>query len=156
MPDPFIPPSGFAPYTRPSPLLEPWRPLWIRELPDRVVIGLQVREAHCNSRGTVHGGLFAALADQAMGHTSSGHILVGLGWPLEGLWTTSLTLDYLRPAQVGQWLEFDTHFNQGNRTSWHAEIDIRADGETVARGRASFRVKLGDKLRSGADGYVRT
>lgn len=134
-------PPGFEPYTRASPLLDPWRPLFAQELDDRLLIGLYVREAHCNSRGTVHGGLFAALADQAMGHSSSGHILT-LGLPLEGLWTTSLTIDYLAAAKVGQWLVFDTHFNQGNRTSWHAEIDIRADDRTVARGRATFRVKL--------------
>ena len=142
--DQFTPPPGFEPYTRPSPLLDPWRPLWIQHLADRVVVGVLAREVHCNSRGTVHGGFYAALADQAMGHTSSLHILA-TGQPLEGLWTTSLAIDYLAAAGVGQWLVFDTHFTQGSRASWNAEVDIRADGKTVARGRASFRVKLGQE-----------
>lgn len=141
--DDLAPPPGFSRYTRSSPLFEPWQPIWMKELADRVVLGVRVREAHCNSRGTVHGGFFAALADQAMGHCSSAAILAA-GARLEGLWTTGLTIDYLAFAKVGQWLEFDTFFNQGTRQSWHAEIDIRADGTTVARGRASFRVRLGE------------
>lgn len=137
----FTPPPGFTEYSRPSPLLDAWRPLWIAELDDRVILGVAVREVHCNSRGTVHGGFYAALADQAMGYTCSLNIR-SLGWPLKGLRTTSLTIDYLGPASIGQWLEFDTHFTQGGRALWHAEIDITADGETVARGRATFRVSL--------------
>jgi uncharacterized protein (TIGR00369 family) len=135
------PPPDFTEYDRPSPLLDAWRPLWIAELADRVILGVRVREVHCNSRGTVHGGFYAALADQAMGYTCS-RTIQSLGWPLKGLRTTSLTIDYLGPASVGQWLEFDTHFTRGSRALWHAEIDITADGETVARGRATFRVSL--------------
>eukprot|EP01035_Chromulina_nebulosa_P063460 gene63460-86804_t len=63
------PPDGFELLTRPSPLIDPWRPLYVRNEPDRVALGILVREPHTNSRGTVHGGLFAALADQGMGMT---------------------------------------------------------------------------------------
>lgn len=137
----FAPPPGYQPYTRLSPLLAPWAPFWIRELPDRVLIGVEAREAHCNSRGFVHGGFYAAIADQAMGHTTGGHI-VGLGLPLQSLLTSSISIDYISSARVGQWLVFDTHFASGGKTLWFAEIDISADSETVARGRASFRVLL--------------
>ena len=134
-------PEGFTPFTRESPLLAPWKPLFAKEEDDRVVIGLTIAEPHCNSRGTAHGGLLAALADQAMGMSSS----VGLrrsGLPVVNLWTTSMTVDYLGTAKLGQWLEFDTVFTKGGRTSCHAEADIRADGKTVARARAAFRVAL--------------
>jgi len=60
-------PDGYSPYLRKSPLIEPWEPLYSKQLPDRVVIGLEVRRVHCNSRGLVHGGLISALADNAMG-----------------------------------------------------------------------------------------
>ncbi len=134
-------PEGFVPFTRESPLLDPWRPLFCREADDRVVIGLTIRESHCNSRGTAHGGLLAALADQAMG-MSSGVKLRAAGLKVVNLWTTSMTVDYLGVPKIGQWLEFDTVFSQGGRTICHAEADIRADGETVARARGSFRVRL--------------
>ena len=72
------PPEGFQPHFRKSPLTDPWEPLYSKVLPDRVVIGLYVREPHTNSRGMLHGGLIAALADNAMG-LSCGQVLDGGG-----------------------------------------------------------------------------
>jgi uncharacterized protein (TIGR00369 family) len=135
------PAPGFEPFTRESPLLSPWRPLFARLQADRVIIGLHVREPHTNSRGTVHGGLFAALADQAMG-MSCGVKLRAEGASVQSLWTTSMTIDYLGVARPGQWLAFDTIFSQTGRTLCHAEADITADGVTVARARGAFRVAL--------------
>lgn len=134
-------PEGFSPFTRESPLLAPWKPLFARQGEDRVVIGLTIAEPHCNSRQTAHGGLLAALADQAMGMSAS-LALRDAGLPVANLWTTSMTVDYLGAARLGQWLEFDTVFTKGGRTSCHAEADIRADGKTVARARGAFRVAL--------------
>jgi uncharacterized protein (TIGR00369 family) len=132
------PPEGFEPFTRPSPLLDPWRPIYARRDSDRIVLGAHLREAHCNSRGSAHGGFLAALADQAMG-MSCGVKLTLERIAITNLWTTSLTIDYLGPTSIGQWLAFDTIFARVGKTLCHAEIDITADGETVARGRAAFR-----------------
>ena len=135
------PPEGFALLTRPSPLIDPWRPLYMREESDRVVLGILVREPHTNSRGTVHGGLFAALADQGMGMSCVARLRAE-AVPVATLWTSSMTVDYLGAARPGQWLAFDTTFIRTGRTLCHAEMDITADGETVARARAAFRVAL--------------
>jgi uncharacterized protein (TIGR00369 family) len=134
-------PDGFELFTRPSPLMDPWRPLYARTKSDRVVLGLHLREAHTNSRATAHGGLIAALADQAMG-MSCGVKLKAEQVKVVNLWTTSLATDYLGAAKVGQWLTFDTTFVRAGKTICYAECDVSADGETVARGRASFRVAL--------------
>ena len=64
------------------------------------------------------------------------------GVAVSNLWTTSLSIDYLSAAQVGQWLAFDTTFARAGKTLCHAECDVTADGETIARGRAAFRVAL--------------
>jgi uncharacterized protein (TIGR00369 family) len=135
------PPPGFELFTRPSPLMDPWRPLYAQARADRMVLGLHLREPHCNSRGTAHGGLIAALADQAMG-MSCGVKLRAEQVAVANLWTTSLTVDYLGAAKVGQWLTFDTTFARVGKTLCHAEMDVAADGETIARGRAAFRVSL--------------
>jgi hypothetical protein len=37
-----IPPDGFEPHARKSPLTNPWEPLYARRLPDRTVLGLVV------------------------------------------------------------------------------------------------------------------
>jgi uncharacterized protein (TIGR00369 family) len=134
-------PDGFDLFTRPSPLMDPWRPLYARTEADRVVLGVHLREPHTNSRATAHGGLIAALADQAMG-MSCGAKLKAEGVSVTNLWTTSLTIDYLGAAKIGQWLTFDTSFARTGKTICYAECDVTADGETIARGRASFRVAL--------------
>ena len=135
------PPEGFELLSRPSPLIDPWRPLFVREELDRVILGILVREPHTNSRGTVHGGLFAALADQGMGMSCAAQ-LKDEGVPVANLWTSSMTVDYLGVAKPGQWLAFDTVFIRAGKTLCHAEMDITADGETVARARGAFRVTL--------------
>ncbi len=135
------PPAGFEPFTRESPLLAPWKPLFVREEPTRMIMGLHIREPHLNSRGTVHGGLFAALADQAMGMSCAARLRTE-GVPVSNLWTSSMAIDYLDVARPGQWLAFETHFSRTGRTLCHAEMDITADGQTVARAKGAFRVSL--------------
>jgi uncharacterized protein (TIGR00369 family) len=134
-------PEGFELFTRPSPLMDPWRPLYARAEADRIILGVHLREPHTNSRATAHGGLIAALADQAMG-MSCGVKLKAEQVKVVNLWTTSLAIDYLGTAKAGQWLTFDTTFTRTGKTICYAECDVAADGETVARGRASFRVAL--------------
>lgn len=135
------PPEGFALFTRPSPLLDPWRPLYARAMSDRMLLGLYLREPHTNSRATAHGGLVAALADQAMG-MSCGVKLKAEGVNVTNLWTTSLAIEYLSAAKIGQWIAFDTTFARVGKTLCYAECDVSADGETIARAHANFRVTL--------------
>src|SRR5580692_12932409 len=69
-------PEGFDPHFRKSPLTDPWEPLYSRKTTDAVIIGLRLAKPHTNSRGLIHGGLIATLADNAMG-LSCGVILGG-------------------------------------------------------------------------------
>ena len=55
-------PAGWQLHTRKSPLTEPWEPIYARQQPRALELALRVRAAHCNGRGTAHGGLIAALA----------------------------------------------------------------------------------------------
>lgn len=134
------PPTGFLPFDRPSPLIDPWRPIFCLPKRDRLVLGLFIETRHTNSRGTAHGGLVAALADWAMG-LSCGAKMTAEGAPFETFWTASLTVDYLGKAVEGQWLTFDTVFVKTGRALCHTECDIAADWETVARARGAFRVQ---------------
>ena len=128
-------PTGFEPHYRTSPLTDPWEPLYSRKTDGAVVLGLEVTEAHTNSRGFVHGGLISALADNAMG-LSCGHRL-GDGARLV---TVNLTLDFLASAQIGQWLEFDTIFVKPGGSLCFAQAFVTADGEPCARANAVFKV----------------
>jgi len=132
-------PEGFEPHNRKSPLTDPWEPLYARTLSDRTVLALVVGPPHTNSRGFLHGGLTAALADNAMG-LSCGVVARADGIAATGLVTVSLTVDYVGRAELGQWLAFDTTFVRVGRTLSFAEAEITADGVCIARARATFRV----------------
>src|ERR1700682_6047984 len=60
-------PEGFERHFRQSPLTDPWEPLYSKRTDKAVIIGLRLPRPHTNSRGLIHGGLIAALADNAMG-----------------------------------------------------------------------------------------
>lgn len=129
------PPDGFAPHFRRSPLTDPWEPLYSRRTPEAVVIGLRAAEAHTNSRGFVHGGLISALADNAMGLSC----VQALGGQ-DSMVTVSLTVDFVGPAAVGQWIAFDTTYVKTGGTLCFAQAFVTADGEPCARANAVFRV----------------
>ena len=64
-------PEGFEPHFRKSPFTDPWEPLYSRRGEKSVAIGLRLAKPHTNSRGLIHGGLIASLADNAMGYSCS-------------------------------------------------------------------------------------
>ena len=84
----------------------------------------------------VHGGLIAALADNAMG-LSCGVKLDGGG---SRLVTVSLAVDYIGTANVGQWLAIETDVIKTGRTLCFAQCLVKADGEAVARANGTFKV----------------
>ncbi len=128
-------PAGFERHTRSSPISEPWEPLYARVAGDALVIGLRAGPPHTNNRGFVHGGLISALADNAMGLTCARQIGDGAS-----MVTVSLSVDFLRSAQVGQWLAFETAFVKAGGTLCFAQAFVTADGEPCARANAVFRV----------------
>ena len=136
------PPAGFARHTRQSPLTDPWEPLFARPLDDRQILGLTVAAPHTNSRGFLHGGLIAALADNAMG-LSCGTVLRGRGETPGGLVTVSLAVDYMGRAEIGDWLAFDTDFVRPGRSLCFAGATITAAGRPIARAHATFSVMAG-------------
>ena len=133
-------PDGFREQTRTSPLTTPWAPLYRRSLPRAVHLGVLLQEKHCNSRGLVHGGFIAALADNSMGYTC-GKAMEADGRPVTGLVTISLGVDYLGAAKLGQWMTWEPQLLKATRTIAFVEALVRADGEAVARANASFKIK---------------
>lgn len=128
-------PEGFTRHARTSPLTEPWEPIYSKTTSQAVIIGLRLATPHTNSRGIVHGGLIATLADNAMG------LSCGLHLKAPGrLLTISLSVDYLGSANIGQWLEVDTNFVKAGGSICFAQSLITADGVPCARANATFKV----------------
>ena len=132
-------PDGYAPHFRKSGFTDPWEPLYSRVTDSEVSIGLQLGSPHCNSRGLVHGGLIASLADNAMG-LSCGQVLKAEGRNISGLVTVSLTTDFVASAMLGAWLATHTDFVKTGGSLAFANCTVQADGEIVARANASFKI----------------
>ena len=127
-------PEGFEPRLRKSPLTEPWEPLYAKRTDKAVIIGLRLAKPHTNGRGLIHGGLIAALADNAMGY-SCGYQMGGVS----SLVTISLAVDFIGSAQVGQWLTIESEVIKTGRTICFAQSLIKADDVVIARANATFR-----------------
>jgi uncharacterized protein (TIGR00369 family) len=128
-------PEGFEPQTRRSPLTDPWEPIYSKQTPDALILGLRLATPHTNARGFVHGGLIAALTDKAMGH-SCAHKMHG-AWSLV---TVSMSIDFISSARIGQWLTVETNVIKTGSTLCFAQCFVKADDIAIARANATFRV----------------
>jgi uncharacterized protein (TIGR00369 family) len=90
---------------------------------------------HTNGRGLIHGGLIAALADNAMGYSCA----LVMGWTMS-LVTISLAVDFVGSANVGQWLAVESDVVKTGKTICFAQSLIKADDVVIARANATFRV----------------
>ena len=133
-------PDGFERHFRRSGLTDPWEPLYSRQLPDRLQIGLTLAEPHCNSRGLVHGGVIAALSDNAMGLSCMVALRNAGREDGKGLVTVSLGTDYLGSAKLGDWLEIDPEPVKVGGSICFARAIIRGDGKPVAMANATFKI----------------
>lgn len=128
-------PAGFEPHFRKSPFTDPWEPLYSRRTDKSVSLGLRLAKPHTNSRGLIHGGLIASLADNAMGYSCA----QATGWTTSFL-TISLAVDFTGSADIGQWLAVDCEVIKTGSTICFAQSLIKADDVVIARANASFRV----------------
>jgi uncharacterized protein (TIGR00369 family) len=133
-------PSGYARHTRASPLTEPWEPLFSRQVASGVQIALEIREAHCNSRGFAHGGLISSLADNAMGLSAVRRAREHPGAEKASAVTVTLSLDFIDAAQVGDVVEFQPTVLKVGRTLAFVDCRVVCGDRLIARGNASFRI----------------
>ena len=127
-------PAGFEPHFRKSPFTDPWEPLYSKRTEKAVHLGLRLAKPHTNSRGLIHGGLIASLADNAMGYSCA----QAMGWNAS-LLTISLSVDYAGSAEIGQWLAVECEVIRTGSTICFAQSLIKADDVVIARANGTFR-----------------
>jgi uncharacterized protein (TIGR00369 family) len=72
---------------------------WFEKIEEgRLIRGFRPEPRHANTHGIVHGGMLASFLDSVMGSTVS-HVLK------RRVVTVRLTIDYLMPARIGDWLQ---------------------------------------------------
>ncbi|MCI4644183.1 MAG: PaaI family thioesterase [Hyphomonadaceae bacterium] len=133
------PPDGFTPHFRKSEFTDPWEPIFSQVENGTVRLAVMLNSPHCNSRGFVHGGLIASLADNAMG-LSCATQLREAGREIKGLITVSLNTEFLGAASLGSWLIVEPdHVKLGGSLAFGRCL-VHADGKPVAQASASFKI----------------
>lgn len=132
--------EGFAPHDRSSPFTDPFEPLYARRDETQFSLGTVVRDIHCNSRGLVHGGFIATLADNAMGLTC-GYALAREARHILSMVTINLGVDYIGQAKIGNWIQTDSRVVKLGGSLAFVETKLLSDDKIVARANATFKIK---------------
>jgi uncharacterized protein (TIGR00369 family) len=127
-------PAGFAPLPQSSPVLDLIGPLYLRR-DGGTTLALQAQDKHCNSRGVVHGGILATLADTALGYAL---LLDDPG--SAGVATVNLSLDYAAAAQRGDWLQAEVQVQRRGRRLAFANCYLTVEGRPVVRASGVFQM----------------
>ena len=128
-------PDGFAPYEPQGPFLEHIGPVLIRDGDGGPVFGLLVEERHTNHRGTIQGGMLSTFADFALGRAIEADADDG-----KERATVSLTVDFLKPAKPGDWIETRTRVERVGGTLAFADCSLTVSEREVVRARAVWVV----------------
>jgi uncharacterized protein (TIGR00369 family) len=124
-------PEGFVPFENQGPFLEHVGPIHVREGGGELVLGVRAEERHANHRGTVQGGLLSTFADFALGRAIEADADDD-----KDRATVSLTVDYLKPAKPGDWIEGHGRVDRVGSTLSFADCALTVEGKEIVRARA--------------------
>jgi uncharacterized protein (TIGR00369 family) len=128
-------PDGFEPWENQGPFLEYVGPIHFRQDADELILGLRAEERHANHRGTVQGGLLSTFADFALGRAIDADADDD-----KDRATVSLTVDFLKPAKPGDWIESRTRVDRVGGTLAFADCSLTVEGKEIVRSRAVWVV----------------
>jgi uncharacterized protein (TIGR00369 family) len=97
------------------------------------VLAVRVCEEHSNSYDIAHGGMLVTLADCALGHA------ISKACPASAV-TAQLSVEFLRPARSGDWLEAHVQIEKVGRQLVNATCRLRVAERTVLKASTVFCV----------------
>ena len=125
-------PDGFAPLDEGGPFIDLVGPVYARGVCADRVLALRVEDRHRNIAGKAHGGLLATLVDFSLGRALAEADAAGV--------TVSLTTDYLKAVEAGDWVEAHTEVEKAGETLAFADCSLTVGDREVVRARAVFAV----------------
>ena len=129
----------FSPFPNQGPFLEHIGPILLQDGTDEssreLVLALQTEDRHANHRGTVQGGVLSTFADFALGRAIEADAEDG-----KDRATVSLTVDYLKPAMPGDFIESRTRVDRVGGTLSFADCSLRVGEREIVRARAVWVV----------------
>jgi uncharacterized protein (TIGR00369 family) len=106
------------------------------------LVEMEMSDSHANTMGTLHGGIYCALADTAMGLAFAS--VLGEG---ETLATLELKINYLKPVWSGRVLATGRVVKKGRLTGL-VECDVMdANGGLVARASSTFMAIRDERVK---------
>lgn len=133
------PPMGFMPRQKTSSFIEMCGPVYEKVEDGRLVaLAVQITDKHRNLRGIAHGGMLMTLADSAMGDAIS-HWNEGR----TGQATASMSCEFFKPAQVGDWVFATVHVNRVGKRLGFAECKLLVNDEVIFRASGVFAIMAG-------------
>ena len=128
-------PEGFEPHPGQGPFLEHVGPVYVREAEGASILGIRAEERHANQHGSAQGGFLCTFADFALGRAIQRD-----SEDEQTRVTASLTVDFLKPAKPGDWIEARTRVDRVGGTLAFADCTLVVDEKEVVRARAVFVV----------------
>ena len=128
-------PAGFETLFRSSPFLDLIGPIYNKKTDAGLLIGLRAEQKHCNARNLVHGGVFSSLADIALGYNAA-----FAGPTPVPMVTSSLTVDFVSAAKLGDWIEVKTDVQKVGKSMAFANCYFFVESKRIARASAVFTV----------------
>jgi uncharacterized protein (TIGR00369 family) len=128
-------PEGFSPFDKQGPFLEHVGPIYVNQGGGELVLGLRAEKRHANHRGSIQGGLLSTFADFALGRAIEADADDD-----KDRATVSLTVDFLKPARPGDWIESRSRVDRVGGTLAFADCSLTVDGGEIVRARAVWIV----------------
>jgi len=97
--------------------------------------GFRVEERHCNMRMVCHGGMLASFLDLCLARGATSSLAIRIGAP-----TMNLSVDYLNPARLGDWVESRVTVLRRTRQTAFVQALLLSGAHLLARGSAIYRL----------------
>jgi len=136
--EPRIPivPEGFEPSAFSVPFLDTNGPIYVKHADGLVRLGLRIEERHANPNGTCHGGMLMTMADMQLVMGVIHQCGVNTFLP-----TINLTMDFIAPARIGDWIQGKTDIHRRTRRMAFASCLFETDaGQVVFRANGILKI----------------
>ena len=109
-------------------------PIYRCERDGEAVFGFYVQKHHCNPMGICHGGMIMLMFDIILG--GAAHRAIGAK---HGLPTTAMSIDFVGPAMVGDWIESSVTFDHLSKNLVLVGGILQGPNGVIARANGSFK-----------------
>lgn len=110
-------------------------PFYMNVKSEQAIVAFRVEEKHLNPAGGCHGAALATLADQV-----GAPIKRVLGLERNITPTINLSIDYIAPALLGDWVELHTNLLRQTRTLLFCQGLMYVNGSIIARTNATYMI----------------